>query len=69
MISCCIGCSHHYRKSHESDGQAGIVQEELMAYVNVRVSNNNSFICFTLFVNHARDAYVKRNKTKQCIPA
>jgi len=33
--------SHHYRKSHESDGQRGIVQEELMAFVNVRVRNIN----------------------------
>lgn len=29
-----LALCHHYRKSHESDGQAGIVHEELMAYVS-----------------------------------
>jgi len=48
-----VHCSHHHRKSHESDGQAGIVQEELMAYLNVCTSSNchnNKIIC--IIVTH-----------------
>ena len=52
----CVYCSHHHRKSHESDGQTGIVQEELMAYVNVCIGllqlvvimNNNNKILWLI---------------------
>ena len=44
----CVVCSHHYRKSHESDGQAGIIQEELMAYVNVRIGNDGAFLFYSI---------------------
>ena len=55
-------CSHHYRKSHESDGQAGIVQEELMAYVTVRITNNGAFYFIFVQCVNSMNEYLSEKK-------
>jgi len=59
MLLC---CSHHYRKSHESDGQAGIVQEELMAYVTVRITNNGAFYFIFVQCVNSMNEYLSEKK-------